>query len=154
MPNWCVGTLKVRGKIEDIKKWIEEGVICYDLFCNETEAQPKIGYEFGDFVVKIPEGGHVAGSHRNFISGEDYVCSGEDRVYGTLCFDIRAAWGFEPETYEELSKKHNLDFKLHGFEQGMEFEQILEVINGKVTIDKEIHYEDYKWDAYDPRLGG
>lgn len=25
MPNWCKGKLKIRGKIEDIKRFIEEG---------------------------------------------------------------------------------------------------------------------------------
>lgn len=154
IPNWCVGTLKVHGKIENIKKWIEEGIVCYDMFWNTTEKQPNVDYKFVDLCVEIPEEGHVKGSRRNFISGEDYVYEGENRVYGTLCFDIRAAWGFEPDVYKKISEDYNLDFRLQGFEQGMEFEQILEVINGEITIDEERHYADYKWEAYDPRLGG
>ena len=29
MPNWVEGKLKVRGKLEDIKRWVEECLHCY-----------------------------------------------------------------------------------------------------------------------------
>lgn len=29
MPNWVEGKLKVRGKPEDIKRWVEECLHCY-----------------------------------------------------------------------------------------------------------------------------
>ena len=41
-----------------------------------------------------------------------------------------------------------------GFECGMQFVQEVEVIKGNITLDKIIGYDDYNWEAYDPRLGG
>lgn len=32
MPNWCKGTLKVRGKIDDLKKFVLEGLQPVGLF--------------------------------------------------------------------------------------------------------------------------
>ena len=29
MPNWCEGKLKIRGKLDDIKKFLNEGVNLY-----------------------------------------------------------------------------------------------------------------------------
>lgn len=29
MPNWVEGKLKIRGKPEDIKRWVEECLHCY-----------------------------------------------------------------------------------------------------------------------------
>lgn len=154
MPNWCKGTLKARGAVEDIKKWIENEINCYDFFGMEKEERPKVKIDDYEIYAEIPSGGHVSFSRRNFISGSSYYCFDDDPGLAILCFDIEAAWSFDAEPYVKHSKEYNLDFRIHGFEKGMEFEQILEVINGEVTIDKEINHEDYMWEAYDPRLGG
>ena len=29
MPNWCEGTLKVRGEFADVKRWVEENLSVY-----------------------------------------------------------------------------------------------------------------------------
>lgn len=29
MPNWVEGKLKIRGKLEDIRRWVEECLHCY-----------------------------------------------------------------------------------------------------------------------------
>lgn len=34
MPNWCEGTLKVRGSLENVRRFMEEG-IDYDLAEND-----------------------------------------------------------------------------------------------------------------------
>ena len=39
MPNWVEGKLKIRGKPEDIKRWVEECLHCYR-FPASAEPQP------------------------------------------------------------------------------------------------------------------
>lgn len=44
--------------------------------------------------------------------------------------------------------------KIHAFEQGMEFNQVIEIIDGEVIHDYEIHFTDYQWECVCPKLGG
>lgn len=44
--------------------------------------------------------------------------------------------------------------RLYGFERGEEFEKEIEVIDGKVTLNHEITYDDYRWESKMPFLGG
>ena len=59
-----------------------------------------------------------------------------------------------PEPYEEMSKKYSLDFRFYGYECGMEFNQEIEVVNGKTTINRKITFENYYWECPDPEMGG
>lgn len=91
MPNWCKGSLKVRGTKASLKTFILEGL-------------------------------HPVG----FL--------GEER--------------------EKLSLNEYGDMKIHAFEMGMEFNQVIEIIDGKIVKDEELHFKDYQWDCICPKLGG
>ena len=71
-----------------------------------------------------------------------------------IILPVEAAWALESEPYEEMSKKYGLDFRFYGYACGMEFNQEIEVVNGEVTIDREILFDDYFWECPDPTLGG
>ena len=43
---------------------------------------------------------------------------------------------------------------IHAFERGMQFNQIIEIIDGKITKDEEVEFDDYDWDCICPNLGG
>ena len=51
-------------------------------------------------------------------------------------------------------KKYHVDMKIHAFEQGMEFNQVIEIVDGEVIHDYEIHFTDYQWECVCPKLGG
>lgn len=38
--------------------------------------------------------------------------------------------------------------------RGMQFNQIIEIIDGKITKDEEVEFDDYDWDCICPNLGG
>ena len=44
--------------------------------------------------------------------------------------------------------------KIHGFECGMEFNQVVEIVDGKIMKDEELQFKDYQWDCIFPNLGG
>lgn len=71
-----------------------------------------------------------------------------------MCIDFKAAWGIDAETLRVVSEKFNIDFKIYAFECGMEFNQDIEIIKGKIIKDKQIKFNDYTWECINPTIGG
>ena len=53
-----------------------------------------------------------------------------------------------------MQKKYGVDMRIHAFERGMEFNQIIEIIDGEVTKNEELRFDDYIWDCICPKMGG
>lgn len=66
----------------------------------------------------------------------------------------KQAWAFVADNFKDLSKEFNVDFRFFGFEQGMEFCQDVEIINGEITKDEEINFDCWAWDCPMPLMGG
>lgn len=58
------------------------------------------------------------------------------------------------KNYYNLVKKYGVDMRIHAFERGMQFNQIIEIIDGKITKNEEITFDDYYWDCICPTVGG
>lgn len=99
MPNWCKGSLKVRGTKASLKTFILEGL-------------------------------HPVG----FL--------GEEREKLSL------------NEYGDIYSEETCWIEIHAFEMGMEFNQVIEIIDGKIVKDEELHFKDYQWDCICPKLGG
>lgn len=169
MPNWCEGKLKVRGKKENIMKWlsecvavmepdVEKGKPLYEaLIFKKNVNDVSIAYdaEFDELHIVVKRDAYIAGTRRNFVEKyENDFSFGAKDGKDIIVLPVKAAWALESEPYEELSKKYGLDFRFYGYERGMEFNQEIEVVDGKTTIDREIQYDDYYWECPDPMLGG
>ncbi|HDR1345432.1 TPA: hypothetical protein QB387_001696 [Pasteurella multocida] len=149
MPNWCEGNLKIRGKIEDVKKFLDEQI-----------------YEKGEIILGKDEdeielsgvGGHLKDTYRCFISaGKDGF---HDEFYvrrdGNIIviIPVQHAWGPKLDSFKRLSEKYGVDFRFYGYERGLEFNCEFEIIKGNITLSREIEFEDYDWECPDPRKGG
>lgn len=163
MPNWVEGKLKVRGKPEDIGKWATECLHCYITrwIGNEPQteiAEKAIRFEHepsGDeMYLNVDRTAYIEGTERNFIEEGFYNNLCKEDGKSTLVVRMKAAWGIEVGPYIEMSKKYNLDFRVYGYECGMEFNQEIEIIKGETTVNREIEFEDYCWERPDPMLGG
>ena len=177
MPNWVEGSFKIRSKdIDNVKNFlknafeytcstcpdkeqcrpIEVANKCYHRNCyGELVHIDDDGYEDDGFEVNIDKLVYLTGTSRMFI-GSDYkeideYCSSK---YPIISFPFQAAWSIKPDELIPLSKKYNVDFRLYGFEMGMEFCQEIEILNGELTLDREIHYKDWDWECPMPRMGG
>jgi len=153
MPNWIEGTLKLRGKSEDLKRFFTEGLEP-STFCGEVEPfDTFVKFNFSDdyCCVDFYKQPHIKGTRRAFITGD---CVEWHKGYDTTAVEVKQAWNFEPEQFAEISKKYNLDIRLYGFEMGMEFCQEIEIIGGEVTRNNVIEYEDWIWECPMPNLGG
>ncbi|KGQ36475.1 hypothetical protein [Gallibacterium genomosp. 1] len=145
MPNWCVGDLKIRGKVENIAQFLTECI----------EGCTVLGGDSNYLEVENIRGQIIKGAGRVYCDNSDGVIGGrrssENYVF---VIPIIAAWRLGESELIELSTRFNVDFRFYGFEGGMPFNQELEVVKGKVTLSKCIEFDDYTWECPCPRLGG
>lgn len=153
MPNWCEGTLKIRGAKENMLNFIKNGLEPSngDNIQIEKEHDTYDGHEIESVYVHINGEPYVNGTRRAFINSCDAYAFEDNDV---MIFDVMQAWGFNIDEWLEIAKEYHIDIRLYGFEQGMEFNQEIEILNGKPTINRIIHFNDYRWECIEPNFGG
>lgn len=151
MPNWCVGTLKIRGKQKDVKRFVLEGLKPVNYF--GVEENPLKIDEYN--CVKSDSDCYIKDSYRSFIEDLDVWFYGEnDDDITTYCLEMKAAWDIKAKPLAELSKEYNIDMKIYAYERGMEFNRDIEIKAGNIIKNNEIKFNDYLWDCDCPTLGG
>ena len=153
MPNWIEGTMKLRGKRENIKRFFEEGLEPSSWFGEKNKLDDQVKDESGDdhLEYSFKDEPHICGTRRMFIT--DSYASMWDEI-GVCCFDIKQAWGFDAKELEKISEKFNVDIRVYGIEMGMQFCEEILIENGKIIYDKEIKYDDWDWECPFPKMGG
>lgn len=156
MPNWCEGTLKVRGTIKDLKNFLLNGLIPVNpigaikesLSLDEED-------ETSLYISSVPDTLYIKGTRRAFCE-PDYieVSSDEPNDKAILTMPFKQAWAILSDNLLEVCKEFNLDMKIQGFERGMRFSQIVEIVDGEICQDEEIEYDDWEWDCPCPDMGG
>ena len=161
MPNWIEGTLKLRGKPENVMRFFREGVDASSLgFLGNDKDDPESmvkeeKLEDGEYYYKFSHEPWVKGTRRAFITEEWTVWISEDKDYVVVPVAIKQAWAFVTENWQEIAKQYRLDIRLQGFECGMQFAQDLIIkSDGTVEKDEEIHYDNWDWDCPMPNMGG
>lgn len=169
MPNWIEGTLKVRGKYNDILKFFREGVIAYHKSGNHDEVllpekwieirendNPKYG-KWASIQLLYDEWAHVNDTRRAFVFDnstiDNEIYPNKDEKQIVMC-KVAQAWSFDPEDWMTVSEKYHVDFRLWGLECGMQFGQEIEIIDGKLTLNSTFGYDDWDWECPFPWLGG
>ncbi|HFR4148449.1 hypothetical protein ACPCZP_05385 [Bacillus bombysepticus] len=73
MPNWCEGTLKVRGTKEDVKKFLLEALnpIPGGLL-GQIPVEKEVEEDEWELIIRAKDGFHIKGTRRNFI--ENNIC--------------------------------------------------------------------------------
>ena len=163
MPNWCEGYLKIRGKKKDLKNFIENEIrlvklksilsepeyIDIKMIDDSMECSFKYNKSYSEFL-------HLKNSRRFFVESEEisfYYDYKDEICY--LVLDIKQAWGIDIQTLlVEHSKKYSVDFNIFASENGMEFEQYITIVGGKLLRNEEKEYDDFLFEAINPDLGG
>lgn len=164
MPNWCEGNLKIRGKKENIIKFLTEGTSLLDGSWEPKEIKPEIEVNDCDEIeiknidkVKGIDFLYIKGTRRHFIDpieNEIYIHNTDEKEAVICLENFKAAWGIDTEALRVISKRYTIDFKIYAFESGMEFNQDIEIIKGKIVKDEEIKFKDYVWECIEPNIGG
>ena len=161
MPNWCEGTLKIRGDIKNVERWCKENINVYSysfkdgnyFIQRDAENPVKIDVDENELNINVPKEARIENTRRNFVE-EGHYSGFEYKGVMRLALNVRAAWAFESEPYVEMSKAYGIDFRFYGFECGVEFNQEVIIENGELKADDEICYDDYFWECPFPNLGG
>lgn len=164
MPNWCKGNLKIRGKKENIVNFLKEGTLLLEGFWEPKKIKPDIEeiYDYDEIEIKNFDKEkrdclYIKETRRHFIDpveNEIYIYD-TDKEEQIICLEnFKAAWGIDTDALRTISKRYNIDIKIYGFERGMEFNQDIEIIKGKIIKDEEIKFENYRWECINPDLGG
>lgn len=164
MPNWCEGNLKIRGKKENIIKFLEEGTSLLDGFCEPKEIKPKLEVnEYDEIEIKNINKEkdinclYIKGTTRYFIDpieNEIYIHHIDEDEQVIYLENFKAAWNINADELRKISETYNIDIKIYGFECGMKFNQDIEIIKGKIIKDVVITFTDYEWECIEPNIGG
>lgn len=161
MPNWCSGFMKIRGRKQDILDFFknEVAILTYEDSYKLTISEAVFEndeYEFAYSLKKTKnQKWFLRNSYRFFFEDKEIYFEDDEQEIFYLNLEIQQAWGiYEQELLTDHSKKYNLDFNIYASECGMEFEQYITIIDGKVIRDDTIKYDDFEFEAINPSLGG
>ena len=178
MPNWCQGTLRIRGPKKNVMKFLNECFEVNDVRFRDDQGQlmpvrsmmegvKTEDVNVGSWVpVHLNGNGeyiYVAGTKRAFIEWDPVigmyqngmvVYHYDDNMTMMVILPVKQAWSFHDEDWIEISKNYEIDLHLFGWECGMEFSQELEIQNGKVMKDETCEYTDWLWESPCPFVGG
>lgn len=148
MPNWAKGTLKLRGRRENIESALK------DMLLNAN-----VSFEGGcdDDLLVFNSTAHyfyINNTRRAFIETDQVEVWLEDDFCIIELDNFKQAWAAIPKNYQEISKKHDVDIKIFTFEMGMEFTQEIEIRKGKIIKDICNEFDNYRWDVPFSNLGG
>ncbi len=160
MPNWIKGTMKLRGKREDIRRFFKEGLEPSSWAGETNKIEEQVldfsGEDYLDFGFKHEP--HIKETRRAFITDTDVHMEDDE---GAACVNVKQAWAFDAgreakdlENWKAISDKYNIDIKLFGIECGMQFTQEIIIIRGRRPIVNERQYEDWDWECPFPNMGG
>lgn len=151
MPNWCVGNLKVRGKGYDLINFIKNGL------------QPALDSNMNDHInEKITDDYlwlycngtcHIKNTYRGFIDSLDVKIEDNTKP-SIIVLNAKFAWAIQAEQLLAIAKTYHVDMHIYAYERGMEFNQHIEIVDGKLIHDEEITFDDYVWECPEPDLGG
>lgn len=155
MPNWCEGSLKIRGTKDNIKRFLQDGV--------ESANGEKLLIKWKCQFVKIENSEsyiYIKGTKRHFLDkGSDYGIENYlvRLTDGRFCISFpkfSAAWDIDAKCLADVSKEYGIDFRIFAFERGWEFNRDILILDGVIEKDFTIKYDDYVWECLCPEKGG
>lgn len=176
MPNWCEGSLKLRGRYTDILRFFEEGVNAYEyapansdtdykLILKEEQCEIEEYDDSGEtnIVNRLKSSGwiYIENTQRAFIK-EDHCSYGiyRDKNDTDCIFALpfKQAWSIRQQDWIDIAKKYNLEIRIFAIESGIGFWCSLHILKDGVIIENNfIQYQDYKdyvWNCPLPWMGG
>ena len=148
MPNWAEGSIKLRGRSENIASALKQ------MLLNDTVT---LEYKWDGTLLKFNNTApyfYINETRRAFIEKEQIEVWLEEEFCIFELDNFKQAWRAIPENYQEISIKFDVDIKIFTFECGMEFTQEIEISKGKIIKNVCYEYDDYQWEVPFSNLGG
>lgn len=161
MPNWCSGWMKIRGRKQDILDFFKNEVAIFTYDKNYSRITSEAIFEDDEknlqYILKqaINQDLYLRNSRRFFFLDKEITFYNNEQENCYLNLEIQQAWHIDVgELLTSHSKKYNIDFNIYASECGMEFEQYITIVDGKVIRNDAIKYDDFGFEAINPSLGG
>ncbi|MFS9235452.1 hypothetical protein [Streptococcus sanguinis] len=148
MPNFAEGTFKIRGKKENIASALKEMLASDTVTISEENDGEELTFTTTNSYF------YINGTKRAFFDKDLIEILFEEDFEVIEIDNFIQAWGVIPGDYLDFSKKHGVDIKIFAFEQGLEYSQEVEIINGVIVTNIKRKYVDYQWDVPFSKLGG
>lgn len=148
MPNWAKGTLKLRGRGENIASALKE-MLLNDTATLEDEYDGTL-LKFNSTIPYF----YINKTRRAFIDQKQIEVWLEEKFCTVELDNFKQAWRAIPENYQEISSKFDVDIKIFTFECGLEFTQEIEIYKGEIIKNVCYGYDDYQWEVPFSNLGG
>ncbi len=146
MPNLATGDIEIKGKFNDIKNFLLNGIDEENSFI-EKRNEKEVWFENKN--INLSSG--IKGTSRCGISHVGSAISinqADKNEEISIMYYIEAAWNVYAEEFKEISKKYNIDFFMTVEEPGSLFGKTIEIIEREI-IQNETFYleeEDEYWD--------
>lgn len=162
MPNWCEGSLRMRGKFENLKNFFKNGLMVYKMNFDDNgvsyvefpERLSVIDDNDECFYMTIGDTAHITGTKRAFVPKNNIEFYADKNSNCSYAVMVKQAWDFHVEEFFDIAKKYNLDIRLNGFERGREFSREIIIENGTIIKNEMKQYKDYDYECIMPMLGG
>lgn len=148
MPNWAEGSLKLRGRSENIASALKE------MLLSDTVT---LEYEYDGSLLIFNNTAsyfYINGTRRAFIDQKQIEFWLEEEFCIFELDNFKQAWSAIPKNYQEISSKFDVDIKIFTFECGNEFTQEIEISKGEIIKNVCYEYDDYQWEVPFSNLGG
>ena len=148
MTNWAEGSIKLRGRSENIASALKQMLLNYTVTLEDKWDGTLLKFNNTAPYFYINE------TRRAFIEKEQIEVWLEEEFCIFELDNFKQAWRAIPENYQEISSKFDVDIKIFTFECGMEFTQEIEISKGKIIKNVCYEYDDYQWEVPFSNLGG
>ena len=149
MANFAEGTIKLRGRAENIKSALKYmfGAVGDITIEEDTD---------GEIITFTATNSYfyINGTKRAFIDNDSFKIHLDDDFLIIELDNFEQAWRAIPDDYTKISEKFNVDIKIFTFEQGMQFTQEIEISKGKILKDIVRKYDNYSWEVPFSNFGG
>ena len=155
MPNWCQGTLKVRGEYDNLKAFLENALEECGYYGNPPEGPLLEVEEMPEYVdITLCRMAHLKDTSRGFVEESTYIFLEKKDGKQIIFLAAQFAWDIKTEELQRLSQEYDVDLKITAFEQGGQFERDVEIVQGFTVLDSAKQYQDYEWMCPCPTVGG
>ena len=148
MPNWAEGSIKLRGRSENIASALKQ-MLLNDTVTLEDEWDGTL-LKFNNTAPYF----YINETRRAFIEQEQIEVWLEEEFCIVELDNFKQTWRVIPENYQEISSKFDIDIKIFTFECGMEFTQEIEISKGEIIKNVCYEYDNYQWEVPFSNLGG
>ena len=154
MPNWCKGTLKVRGEYDNLKAFLENALKECKYYGEPPEGPLLEVAETPEYAdITLRRMAHLKDTSRGFVE-DTYFLLQKKAGKQIIFLEAQFAWDIKTEDLQWLSQEFGVDLKITAFERGIQFERDIEIVQGFISLDSVKEYQDYEWMCPCPTMGG